>query len=99
MSTYITQIMLCGRFPFWGKTDIEFLASVTKGPQMRGEAWVSVSDECKQFVKSLLEIDAALRPTAQQALTHQWMQSSGGELRTLNSQAALAESLNKRNVV
>ena len=89
------QIMLCGRFPFWGKTDIEFLASVTKGPQMRGEAWTGVSEECKGFVKCLLEIEPKERPTATDALAHSWMQSSGGDLRTLTSQAALAESFKK----
>lgn len=93
---WVAQIMLCGRFPFWGKTDIEFLGSVTKGAQMRGEAWAGVSDECKAFVRSLLEVDASRRPTATQALEGQWISSSnGGELRTLTSQAALAESLNR----
>lgn len=87
--------MLCGRFPFWGKTDIEFLASVSKGPQMRGEAWSGVSEECKDFVRRLLAIDPNVRPTAEQALGMDWMQSSGGELRTLTSQAIIAESLKK----
>lgn len=63
---------------------------------MRGEAWTGVSDECKAFVRSLLQVDAGRRPTATQALAESWITSSkGGELRALNSQATLAESLNR----
>ena len=87
--------MLCGRFPFWGKTDIEFLACVSRGAQMRGDAWTGISQECKSFVRKLLEVEAARRPSATEALQDEWMSSRGGELRTLQSQAAIAESLQK----
>ncbi len=63
---------------------------------MRGEAWAAVSDECKAFVRGLLQVDPSRRPTAKQALASTWISSSsGGELRTLTSQAAIAESLNR----
>jgi hypothetical protein len=48
--------MLCGRFPFWGKTDIEYLASLQRGPDMTGDGWATVSDLGKTFLKSLLQL-------------------------------------------
>lgn len=89
--------MLCGRFPFYGKTDIEFLGTVTKGAQMRGEAWANVSDDCKAFVRRLLQVDPARRPSAEEALSCGWIttSSAGGELRALSSQADLAKTMNR----
>lgn len=67
--------MLCGRFPFWGKTDIEYLASLRRGPDMRGEEWANVSEEGKEFVRTLLELEPKRRPSALQALKLPWVLS------------------------
>jgi calcium/calmodulin-dependent protein kinase I len=91
----VLYIMLCGRFPFWGKSDIEYLASLRRGPDMRGEEWDLVSDEGKTFVKTLLELDPHKRPTALQALCLPWVVSSprpgGGGLGRLESVAGIAQ--------
>lgn len=69
----VLYIMLCGRFPFWGKSDIEYLASLRRGPDMTGEEWSHVSQKGKLFVRTLLELDPNKRPTAQQALALPWL--------------------------
>jgi serine/threonine protein kinase len=69
----VLYIMLCGRFPFWGKSDIEYLASLRRGPDMTGDEWSRVSAEGKTFVKALLELDPRRRPSAAQALNLPWM--------------------------
>jgi serine/threonine protein kinase len=65
--------MLCGRFPFWGKTDIEYLASLQRGPDMTGDGWATVSDLGKTFLKSLLQLNPTRRLSAEQALAHPWI--------------------------
>lgn len=71
--------MLCGRFPFWGKTDIEYMKSLTRGPAMVGDGWDEVSDLGKQFLKSLLQLDPKKRLNAAQALSHPWILGKANE--------------------
>lgn len=95
----VLYIMLCGRFPFWGKSDIEYLTSLQRGPDMSGEGWDSVSNEGKQYVRQLLELNPKHRPTASMALNLPWMRAarevsadnevSATNLRKLQSQAGL----------
>lgn len=83
--------MLCGRFPFWGKTDIEYMRSLTRGPCMTGEGWNEVSEEGKSFLKQLLQIDPKKRLTASEALSTSWITKDGPLLnRRLSSISGLA---------
>lgn len=89
--------MLCGRFPFWGKTDIEYMRSLNKGPCMVGEGWNDVSEEGKQFVKELLHLDAKVRLTAEQALDHPWINTEDLSInRKLSSISGLAMMMKER---
>lgn len=72
-SGVVLYIMLCGRFPFWGKTDIEYMRSLSQGPSMVGEGWDEVSDLGKSFLKDLLQLDPKRRLNAQKALNHPWV--------------------------
>lgn len=95
----VLYIMLCGRFPFWGKTDIEYLSSLRRGPDMRGDEWTSVSDEGKQFVRTLLEMDPKKRPNAKQALKMSWILSekNDGGINRLESHAGLLNVRDETN--
>lgn len=88
----VLYIMLCGRFPFWGKSDIEYLASLRRGPDLTGEEWDRVSQEGKKFVRTLLELDPNRRPSAQEALSLSWFAGSGpvSKLNRLESVAGIA---------
>lgn len=65
--------MLCGRFPFWGKTDIEYMRSLNRGPCLEGEVWDEVTDDGKAFVRAMLHLDPKKRLTAVEALRHAWI--------------------------
>lgn len=75
----ITFLLLCGETPFGG-LDGENL-QIVKRNIMRAEVlfepkekWALVSDEGKEFVKSLLNLDATKRPTAKEAQRCSWIQ-------------------------
>lgn len=67
------KILLSGRFPFWGETEIDFVQSVTRGPCLDGDCWAKVSDEAKSFIRNLLNLVPELRFTPEQALSHSWL--------------------------
>jgi calcium-dependent protein kinase len=97
----VLYIMLCGRFPFWGKTDIEYLNSLQRGPDMHGEGWSSVSEEGRKFVRRLLDLNPNTRPSAKEALELPWFTDVHqgavvGEFRKLESQAGIAAVVTKR---
>jgi len=75
----VVYVMFSGRFPF-GNTmgrNMEplFRRILYKDPDFRGGAWVHISEACKNFVLSLLNKNAAKRPTAEEALNHPWLRS------------------------
>jgi len=69
----VLYIMLCGRFPFFGKTDVEYVQSLHRGPNMTGPDWDSVSETGKAFLTALLSLDPKRRLSAKAALAHEWM--------------------------
>lgn len=74
----VLYIMLCGRFPFWGKTDIEYMKRLSHGPSMVGDGWSEVSNAGKEFLKQLLQLDPSRRLTAEDALNHPWILGDQG---------------------
>ncbi|CAN0268896.1 unnamed protein product, partial [Ectocarpus sp. 4 AP-2014] len=61
----IAYILLCGYPPFYGRTDKDIFASVSRGQyDFPGPEWDTVSDDAKAFVGKLLMLDPAERPTA-----------------------------------
>lgn len=70
----ILFVMLCGRPPFNGSTDENIFARVKKGKYtMETPHWRDISDDAKDFVKCLLQLDTSKRPTADEALNHDWL--------------------------
>jgi calcium-dependent protein kinase len=65
----ITYILLCGKRPFWDKTEAGIFNEVLKKkPDFRDKPWPTISASAKDFVKKLLVKDAFARLTAAQAL-------------------------------
>ncbi|KAG6478784.1 hypothetical protein ZIOFF_062228 [Zingiber officinale] len=65
----ITYILLCGRRPFWDRTEDGIFREVLKNkPDFRRKPWPQVSNSAKDFVKKLLVKDPRVRLTAAQAL-------------------------------
>lgn len=74
----ITYILLCGRRPFWDKTEDGIFKEVLRNkPDFRRKPWPSISNSAKDFVKKLLVKDPRARLTASQALSHPWVREGG----------------------
>ncbi|KAG6475959.1 hypothetical protein ZIOFF_065191 [Zingiber officinale] len=74
----ITYILLCGRRPFWDRTEDGIFREVLKNkPDFRRKPWPQVSNSAKDFVKKLLVKDPRVRLTAAQALSHPWVREGG----------------------
>ncbi|KQJ93073.1 calcium-dependent protein kinase 4 isoform X2 [Brachypodium distachyon] len=74
----ITYILLCGRRPFWDKTEDGIFKEVLRNkPDFRKRPWPSISTSAKDFVKRLLVKNPRARLTAAQALSHPWVREGG----------------------
>ncbi|KAJ0040105.1 hypothetical protein Pint_28444 [Pistacia integerrima] len=84
----ITYILLCGRRPFWDKTEdgifkessvlnILYPQVLRNKPDFRRKPWPTISNSAKDFVKKLLVKDPRARLTAAQALSHPWVREGG----------------------
>ncbi|KAH9850654.1 Pkinase-domain-containing protein [Lenzites betulinus] len=70
----ITYVMLCGYSPFRSDDVKELIRETTAAKiEFHERYWGNVSAEAKDFVRSLLNPDPALRPTAEEALKHKWL--------------------------
>ncbi|XP_074296505.1 calcium-dependent protein kinase 18-like [Silene latifolia] len=77
----IMYILLCGRRPFWDKTEDGIFKEVLRNkPDFRRKPWPSISNSAKDFVRKLLVKDPLVRLTAAQALSHQWVREGGNAL-------------------
>ncbi|KAK9071445.1 hypothetical protein SSX86_010014 [Deinandra increscens subsp. villosa] len=74
----ITYILLCGRRPFWDKTEDGIFKEVLRNkPDYRRKPWPKISPSATDFVKKLLVKDPRSRLTAAQALSHPWVREGG----------------------
>lgn len=74
----ITYILLCGRRPFWDRTEDGIFKEVLKNkPDFRRKPWPTISNSAKDFVKKLLVKEPRARLTAAQALSHPWVREGG----------------------
>ncbi|XP_065007887.1 calcium-dependent protein kinase 4 [Musa acuminata AAA Group] len=77
----ITYILLCGRHPFWDRTEDGIFREVLRNkPDFRRKPWPSISNSAKDFVKKLLVKDPHVRLTAAQALSNPWVREGGNAL-------------------
>eukprot|EP01097_Dermamoeba_algensis_P001819 TRINITY_DN169_c0_g1_i2.p2 TRINITY_DN169_c0_g1~~TRINITY_DN169_c0_g1_i2.p2 ORF type:complete len:229 (+),score=47.05 TRINITY_DN169_c0_g1_i2:950-1636(+) len=73
----ITYIMLCGYPPFYGKTDnIIFERIMNAEYTFRSPDWDHISDNAKDFIRALLQINPGDRMSAAESLKHAWLANS-----------------------
>lgn len=71
----IAFIVLTGRQPLRGSSDQETFNNIVKANISYDDPiWDSLSSESQDFVKLLLNWEETLRPTAEEALQHPWIQ-------------------------
>ncbi|KAI7729751.1 hypothetical protein M8C21_033665 [Ambrosia artemisiifolia] len=74
----ITYILLCGRRPFWDRTEDGVFREVLRNkPDFRRKPWPTISNSAKDFVRKLLVKNPRVRLTAAQALSHRWVRENG----------------------
>jgi calcium-dependent protein kinase len=70
-------IILCGSRPFRGKTDAETLLNVKRtDATFKEREWRDVSSSAKDMIKQMLARDPSKRITAEQALSHTFLQTT-----------------------
>jgi len=68
-------IMLSGKPPFGGRSNKEIIDNVLRGQySFSSPVWQSISDEAKDLINKLLDRQADMRLTAQEAYEHPWIQ-------------------------
>lgn len=71
----ILYMLLSGKPPFNGKNDEEVIKSIkSKTYSLEGPIWEKFSTECKDFIRTLLDINPETRITAKQALENPWLE-------------------------
>lgn len=70
----ITYVLLCGYSPFRSDDVKDLIRETTEAKiEFHERYWKNISTEAKEFIKSLLNPDPSLRPTAEEALKHKWL--------------------------
>ena len=80
----IAYVLVTGRPPFWGRENKEIIRKIVRG-NVRFPSTIKLSDECKDFILSLLQKPPDKRLSAAEALKHSWI--------TGESVAAITEDL------
>jgi len=94
----ITYILICGYPPFYGEADAEIFAAVRSGQyDYDSEEWEGVSDEAKNFIDSLLQLDPSKRLTAEQSLKHPWLTGSAPDENRSDSIMSRLKKFNGEN--
>ncbi len=70
----VLYIMLSGRPPFGGKNNNEILHNVLNGKfDFSATVWQSISNEAKDLISNLLQRQADVRFTSEEAFMHPWI--------------------------
>jgi len=73
----ICYLLLSDEFPFWGETREELIQVIKQGNlSFTTSTWDNVSDSAKDFISKLLTVEEDKRLSADEALSHPWIQQS-----------------------
>ncbi|EAY15667.1 CAMK family protein kinase [Trichomonas vaginalis G3] len=71
----MTYLLLCGEVPFNGETHYDLFKKICSGEFKFIEAFDSISETAKDFIKNLIVVDPSKRFSAEKALKHPWINS------------------------
>ena len=77
----VCYILVSGKVPFYGNNQSETLEAIKRG-KFGWPINVQLSDSCKDFISSLLEMDTDKRLSADEALKHPWIALKGAATNT-----------------
>lgn len=90
----ITYVLLCGYPPFQAESDDETLALVSRGRfEFDTDDWVCVSEDARDLIRAMLQMNPSDRPTALQALTHDWIRKRAPRAKNVSLGPALLGNL------
>ncbi|KAJ6475884.1 kinase-like domain-containing protein [Mycena vulgaris] len=70
----ITYVLLCGHWPFQAEDAKQLMKETMEARvEFHTKYWRNVSEEAKNFIRRLLALDPAERPTAEAALADPWL--------------------------
>merc|ERR1719394_1566059 len=76
----ISYILLCGYPPFYDENDANLFAQILKGEfEFDSPYWDDISEEAKDFIRSLMCVNVENRLTCQTALEHSWITGKQSE--------------------
>jgi len=74
----ITYILLCGFPPFYDDNNAKLFKMIKRGEfDYPSPYWDKVSDDAKDLINNMLQVDPKKRLTAKQVLEHRWVTESG----------------------
>jgi len=89
----ISYILLCGYPPFYDENDANLFAQILKGEfEFDSPYWDDISEEAKDFIRSLMCVNVENRLTCHTALEHSWITGKQSER---NIHATVSEQLKK----
>ena len=82
----ILYILLCGSPPFYGKNEKEIFSKILNGTfTFKHKIWNKISNEGKNLVKKLLELNPNKRISAKEALEDDWFKMSNNPTGNLSN--------------
>lgn len=89
----LVYVILTGHLPFSGSTQDELYKQISRGSYHEGPLKdFKISDEARDFIESLLQVNPKDRMSAEKALNHPWIYNAYKE-NLVESQVSLSQSL------
>jgi calcium/calmodulin-dependent serine protein kinase len=75
----VLYVLLTGQLPFFGTKEQQLVNSAVNSLNaMKCKQWKDISDDAKDLVQRMLELNPSHRITAEEALRHPWIKVAGG---------------------
>jgi calcium/calmodulin-dependent protein kinase I len=83
----IVYLLLSGNLPFMGRSQKELFKKIVAGNyDFENDEWKDVSDDAKDLVKKMLQLNPDDRIKSGEAIKHQWLKASRDRLNMVNLQ-------------
>uniref|UniRef100_A0A7S1ETX7 Protein kinase domain-containing protein n=1 Tax=Timspurckia oligopyrenoides TaxID=708627 RepID=A0A7S1ETX7_9RHOD len=89
--------MLAGRLPWEAASEIEYTRAVQSKPlEFPPAQWADISENAKDLIRGMLEVDPKKRMTAEEAREHEWLTPTGASIKRINTDRSLLTSMGGR---
>ncbi|XP_053368088.1 serine/threonine-protein kinase H1 homolog [Clarias gariepinus] len=93
----ISYIILSGSMPFEQRSRPRLFTAILKGSySFHGQPWNSISNQAKDFIECLLNVNPQQRMTAEQALRHPWLLNKAACSSNMNLHRPISQNLRQR---